>query len=235
MGEGPQATYLFLGNGQLSRHLQAYFRLLQLPFRVWTRSSEHPLAEALKGSTHVLLAITDSALVPFLETHDLGSATPVHFSGSISTPLAWGAHPLMTFAGLPYTLDVYRQVPFVLDEDAPPFEQLLPGLDNPHHRLAAEKKPLYHAMCVLSGNFTTLLWQSMFAELQRLGLPAAAALPYLRQTAANLESASSPLSGPLVRGDQGTIQNNLQALEGSPLQAIYASFVEAFAAQAVAR
>lgn len=235
MGQGPQATYLFIGNGRLSRHLQAYFRELQLPFRVWTRSGEQSLTEDLKDCTHALLAITDSAIVPFLETHNLGDALPIHFSGSISTPLAWGVHPLMTFAIDVYAHDVYRQMHFVLEEGAPPFEELLPGLPNLHHRLAPEVKPFYHAMCVASGNFTTLLWQSMFAELERLGLPAGAALPYLRQTAANLESQDNPLTGPLARGDHGTIQANLRALQGHPLQAVYASFVQAFAAQEVAR
>jgi predicted short-subunit dehydrogenase-like oxidoreductase (DUF2520 family) len=141
----------------------------------------------------------------------------------------------MAFADAIYEPEVYQQMHFVLDESAPPFEEILPGLGNPHHRLAPELKPLYHAMCVLSGNFTTLLWQSMFSAMRGLAIPEDAALPYLRQISTNLQTLDQPLTGPLARGDGHTIQANLRALEGNPLQSVYASFVQAFAGAAVAR
>lgn len=229
MGQVP--VYLLIGNGRVSRHLQHYFSQLQLPYRVWSRNGEAELSSLLDQSTHVLLCIPDDALLSFLEAHPaLQEKTVVHFSGSFVTEMAWGAHPLMTFSHQLYRLEDYQSIPFVVDTPAPPFSELLPGLPNPHHRLDPELKARYHAECVLSGNFTSMLWSHFFQVLEkRLGLPRSAALPYLRRIAANLEAEENPLTGPLVRGDQLTVQRNLQALEGDPYQGVYSSFVQAYA------
>lgn len=227
MGQVP--TYLFIGNGRLSRHLQHYFDQLRLNHRVWTRGGP-PLSQALQGVTHALLLISDDALLEFLHSHlELQNHTVVHFSGSLATPLAWGAHPLMTFSHTLYRPDEYREIHFVIDHQAPDFSTLLPGLPNPHHRLDSELKARYHAECVLSGNFTAMLWSHFFQVMEdKLGLPRQAALPYLRRVAANLQSEANPLTGPLVRGDQATVRRNLQALEGDPYQHVYTSFVQAY-------
>jgi len=229
-GEG-SPLLLLIGNGRLSRHLQHYFQLLGgPPFRVWTRHLGTPVEEALEGCSHSLLLIRDDALLDFLHEHPrLQSTTVVHFSGALATELAWGAHPLMTFGTELYNLEDYQQIHFVVDHQAPGLEQLLPGLPNPYHRLDAGLKERYHAECVLSGNFTSLLWSHFFEVLEgKLGLPRRAALPYLRRVAANLESEFPALTGPLVRGDQGTIERNLRSLEGDPYQRVYSSFVEAY-------
>lgn len=220
MGQVP--VYLFIGNGRLSRHLQFYFQKLHLHHRVWTRNQ--PLDT--KDVTHVLLAINDDSIVPFILEHpEIAHLKKFHFSGSLSTELAWGAHPLMTFTQDLYPEEVYREIHFVLDQDAPEF---LPGLPNPHHRLATDLKARYHAECVLSGNFTALLWSHFFQVMEKqLGLPREAALPYLKQVTSNLQG-QNPLTGPLVRKDQQTIDRNLKALEGDPYQNVYTSFVEAY-------
>jgi len=228
---GGAPLYCLIGNGRLSRHLQHYFDQLQLAYRVWTRSGP-PLSQALENCTHALLLISDDALLDFLHTHpELQSHIVVHFSGSLATPLAWGAHPLMTFSHQLYTCEEYREIHFVIDHRAPAFETLLPGLPNPHHRLDSDLKARYHAECVLSGNFTAMLWSHFFQVMEnQLGLPRQAALPYLKRVAANLQSEGNPLTGPLVRGDSATVQRNLQALEGDPYQNVYTSFVQAYQA-----
>lgn len=220
MGQVP--VYLFIGNGRLSRHLQFYFQQLNLQHKVWTRDT--PLDT--KDVTHVLLAINDDAIVPFILEHpEIAHLKKFHFSGSLSTELAWGAHPLMTFTHDLYAPELYREIHFVLDQDAPEF---LPGLPNPHHRLATDLKARYHAECVLSGNFTAMLWSHFFQVMEKqLGLPKEAALPYLKQVTTNLQG-QNPLTGPLVRKDQQTIDRNLKALEGDPYQNVYTSFVEAY-------
>lgn len=227
MGQVP-VVYLVIGDGRLSRHLQRYLAGLELPYRVWTRA-DGPLP--LEGVTHTLLAIPDDALVDFVQAHpEVSRTTVVHFSGSVVTPLARSAHPLMTFTRQPYSMDEYRTIHFVIEADGPSFAELLPGLPNPHHRLDSALKARYHAECVLSGNFTSMLWAHFFQVLEhKLGLPRSAALPYLRRVAANLETEEQPLTGPLVRGDRATVQRNLEALEGDPYQAVYTSFVEAYA------
>src|ERR1017187_675131 len=128
MGQGPvlEPRFLLIGNGRLSRHLQRYFRSLQLQFAVWTRSSEQPLADVIPRFSHALLTISDDALEGFLQENPLEGLVRVHFSGSVSSTRAWGAHPLMTFTAAPYPLEEYGRIHFVIDEDAPGFADFLP-------------------------------------------------------------------------------------------------------------
>lgn len=228
--------YTIIGSGRLAGHLARYFQLEGFPVCRWARRRpENPgpewrelLDEALRAADHVILAVSDGAIEPVVRSSSgFKGKMLVHCSGSLVTPLACSAHPLMTFTAEPYPLATYRSIPFVLEDGRVDFAQLLPGLENPHFYIRPELKPLYHSLCVLSGNFTTILWSKFFHELSTtLGIPAEAAFPYLRQIALNLESAAPPLTGPLARGDRETIQRHLDALSGDPFQAIYRAFVE---------
>jgi predicted short-subunit dehydrogenase-like oxidoreductase (DUF2520 family) len=148
------------------------------------------------------------------------------------TPLASGAHPLFSFAGTFYTREIYERIPFVLDEGAPPLRELIPGLPNPEFRIDPARRARYHALCVLAGNFTTLLWRKLFLELDwELGLPREQALPYLESVVRGLTGTGAPLSGPLARGDRATVEENLKALSGDPFEGVYRSFVHAYEEQ----
>jgi hypothetical protein len=220
-----------VGDGRVARHFQHYFTLLGIPVRTWSRR-EPGLSppEALDSCATVLLLIRDDAIVPFVEAWPgLRAKRLVHFSGSIVTPVVEAAHPLMTFGPDLYDLDSYRVIPFVLDAGGTPFGQLLPGLPNPAFTIPAAQRPYYHALCVMAGNFSTLLWQKLFDELERrFGIPASAAHPYVARVAASLiADAGRALTGPLSRGDTRTIAANLGALEGDPFQAVYSAFVRA--------
>lgn len=231
--------YTIIGWGRVARHISHYFRIEKIPFRIWSRrrpQKKEPewrsdLVDALRGCSHVLLLVSDGAVEECIRsTPALRGKTLVHFSGSLVSPLACGAHPLMTFAGELYPVQTYRAVTFILERGRPGFQELLPGLNNPHFYIEAEQKPLYHSLCVLSGNFTTILWSKFLEELEgTLGVPAEAAYPYLRQVARNLERGGEPpLTGPLARGDWETVRRNLEALSGDPFEAIYRAFAEAF-------
>jgi predicted short-subunit dehydrogenase-like oxidoreductase (DUF2520 family) len=117
-----------------------------------------------------------------------------------------------------------------VDSDAPAFADLLPELPNPHARLEKNLKPRYHALCVLGGNFSCLLWQKFFDGLKEdLKLDPALGRAFLKQQMNNLlDDPSSALTGPLVRGDEQTLASNITALEGDPFQAVYESFVKAY-------
>ena len=222
--------YLIIGNGRVARHFRHYLSLLNLSVSQWNRSeSALLLRELLPAATQILLLISDQAIEPFIAEHlRESSAVKVHFSGALASKQAYGAHPLMTFSPGLYTLDKYQSIPFVVDATAPPFATLLPGLPNSHVPLAPELKAKYHACCVLSGNFSCLLWQKFFATLEgEFHLPAATGYAYLRQQTENLlTDHASAFTGPLARGDQETILKNLKALEGDPFQRIYQSFVD---------
>lgn len=224
--------YLLIGSGRLAHHLRHYLSLLSLSFMTWERNDGlDRLTLKVERATHILILISDDAIDSFITQHfSTTTAYRIHFSGSLITDKAFGAHPLMSFGAHLYDLQTYQSFPFILDEDAPSFTELLPGLPNQHMRLPKKLKHKYHALCVLSGNFSCMLWQKLFASFEtELHLPPAMAHAYLLQQTNNLISnPKTALTGPLVRKDTHTIHNHLAALESDPFQNIYKSFVTCY-------
>lgn len=224
----PKTTYLIIGNGRLSRHLQHYFSLLNIDFEVWHRSSLDSLDVAIETADRILLAIRDDALVDFVRCHPaLLRKTTIHFSGAQNIEGVFSAHPLMSFGPDLYSEEAYRKIPVITVIGEPPLQDLLPELPNPTAAIPAEKKSLYHAYCVMSGNFTTLLWSKIFKDFAaHLELSPEILEPFLKQTVANiLKNPEGSLTGPIARGDSQTIRRNLDALTGSPYQLLYYSFI----------
>ncbi len=230
MGQVPPISYLIVGNGRLAGHMSHYFDLERIPHRRWHRRCGTPPDASLGAATHVLVLISDDAIEGFIRAHGPGRGlTWIHCSGSLDTGLAVGAHPLMTFAPGRYDLATYRRVPFVCDREGPPFGQLFPRLPNPHFQIDRDKKALYHALCVMGGNFSTLLWRKVADTFAReLKLPPEVLHPYMEQILQNVKTSDAPLTGPLARRDMGTIRRNLEALahEGS-YEGVYRAFMAA--------
>lgn len=223
--------YLLIGNGRVARHFRRYFTLLNLPFLSWNRNQPiQDLQVKLSNSTHILLLISDQAINPFITQYINQAVMCVHFSGSLVTKLAHGAHPLMTFNEDTYTFEQYHEIPFIIDHDAPDFQELLPGVPNTHARLSKALKAKYHALCVLSGNFSCMLWQKLLDSLENeFKLSKEVAYPYLIQQTKNLlKNNKHALTGPLVRKDIKTIESNIDALHQDPFQQVYKSFVDCY-------
>jgi len=231
-------TYGIVGDGKLAHHLSRYLSLKQLSIEQWSRRKfaldRLPPAAALASSDVILIMVTDSAIegcIRDLQTSPtLASRTVVHFSGALSTYLATGFHPLMTFGTNLYDLAVYESIPFVCDSDGCAFQDVFPTLPNPTYTLPPVDKALYHSLCVLAGNCSVILWQKLFTELEeRFSIPHTAAVPYLNQITSNLShDFHNALTGPLIRRDHVTLCRNEAALQGDPFQAIYKCFVSAF-------
>jgi len=235
-----------IGDGRLARHLHHYLALVyreqpalahDYPLMHWSRrTGDGALLEQLAATADtVLLAIRDSAIDSFVQAHPgLAGKRLVHFSGALTTPLAAGLHPLMTFGEQLYDLPLYQSIPFIGEEGRESLRTVLPFLPNPSFSIPSAERPYYHALCVLSGNFTVLLWQKLTRELRaRYGIPQEATLPYLGQTARNLgHDPTTALTGPFQRGDLATIADNLRALEDDDFRGIYAAFVHACLASA---
>jgi Domain of unknown function (DUF2520) len=153
----------------------------------------------------------------------------IHFSGALVTPLAMGMHPLMTFTKGFYELADYQKMAFVCEEGEVTFQSVFPQLKNPNYTIKKEQKAFYHALCVMSGNFSVILWQKLFEEFQtKLGIPAEAAFPYLERISRNLQNDSrGALTGPLQRKDMQTIHKNLEALDGDSFRVVYQAFATA--------
>jgi predicted short-subunit dehydrogenase-like oxidoreductase (DUF2520 family) len=216
-----------------------YLSLLNVPVSGWARDrnstlNSHAIDDArmrlratIEPASHVLLLVSDAAIPEVVRRYPfLHEKTLVHCAGATSFPGIAGAHPLMTFSDELYPLGLYRQVPFVVERGCR-FGDLLPGLPNPHFEIALEHKARYHALCVMAGNFSQILWQAVAARFAGMGLPAAILEPYLRQVTENfLVAQGAALTGPLSRGDDETIGRNLRALAGDGLQGMYQAFLE---------
>ncbi|MGZ3698213.1 MAG: hypothetical protein ACXWP5_08765, partial [Bdellovibrionota bacterium] len=177
MGQVPGLVYGIVGDGRLARHFAHYLTLESIPFQQWSRrigEHERVSAEARLAPADVLLVLLrDNAIETWIERHpELRGRPIVHCSGSLVTELAVGFHPLMTFGPELYDLETYRSIPFICEAKQGSFQEFFPRLQNPHHLIQPELKSLYHSLCVMSGNFTTILWQKFFHDLEhRLGLP----------------------------------------------------------------
>jgi hypothetical protein len=250
-------TIAIIGNGKVARHLVRYCDLVGQPYVQWSRnprpvppafetsnpsrltrfknqlkklfhqSSRHDLAATIARAETIVLLLPDDQIEAFIEQHpELRHKTCVHFSGSLSTSRALGCHPLMTFGNQPYTLEQYRAIPFVHDP-AVDFNRLFPLFSNPTHVINAEHKVLYHALCVMAGNFSQTLWRLVADELQQMNLPRDLMAAYLQQNTLNyVTDPESSATGPFVRGDVNTINQHLAVLKGHPLAAVYQAFYD---------
>ncbi|HET6565875.1 MAG TPA: DUF2520 domain-containing protein [Xanthomonadales bacterium] len=239
-----RVQYAILGGGRLARHMRHYLQQLGLPCTYWARNpdpalnsssitdTEGRLHATVQDASHVLLLVSDDAIASLPRRFpELRDKALVHCSGALGIPGIAGAHPLMTFGLDLYPLETYRRIPFMIDQGFD-MDELLPGLPNPHNHISVEHKAQYHALCVMAGNFPQILWQAVSQRFALLGVEDEALAPYLQQVLQNfLANPGSALTGPLARGDSGTIDRNLNALAGDGLQALYQSFVDFHSAE----
>jgi len=233
-------NYAIVGGGRLARHFSEYFHLLEISHSCWARDrwsafntfdlpdAEQRLRRTIGNADRVLLLVSDNAITQLLKQYPfLHEKLLIHCSGALSFPGVTGAHPLMTFAGELYGLDTYRSIPFMC-EAGHNFSDTFPGLPNPSFSISIEDKARYHALCVMAGNFSQILWKGVADRFeQQLDLPASTLYPYLNQVADNfIKAPDSALTGPLVRNDQQTIARNINSLNGDPLQDLYRAFIQ---------
>src|SRR3990167_6943998 len=123
--------YLIIGNGRVAQHFRHYFSLLNIPFSSWNRTETTlDLKNKLSRTSHAIVLISDDAINSFVEKYyaEKNNLIWIHFSGSLVSPVAIGVHPLMSFNNNFYTLDHYKKIPFILDENALAFEKNLQAL-----------------------------------------------------------------------------------------------------------
>ena len=234
------SNYAIVGGGRLARHFSEYFRLLEIPHTCWARDrasvfntfeqadAEQRLRKTVGRAERVLLLVSDNAIGSLLKQYPfLHEKQLIHCSGALSIPGVAGAHPLMTFADDLYDLQSYQSVPFVL-ESGQSFDGLFPELSNPHYCINVEDKARYHAMCVMAGNFSQLLWKGVSERFEKqFELPDEILHPYLEQLTSNfLQAPATSLTGPIARRDVQTIRRNLHALEGDPMQDLYRALIK---------
>jgi len=223
-------SYLIVGSGRIAKHFSYYFHNENIKFNNWTRSSSPKhLQKLVKISDVVILAIKDDAIIDFIKKHPIVSKKILfHCSGTLSTDKAKCMHPLLSFGEELYDVDVYKTFPFIVDFKTSEFKKYFPNLPNPIYFIPQKDKAYYHALCVMSGNFTSILWSKLFSELEnRFNIPKEAGFPYLTSIAQNLFiNHKKALTGPLTRKDKTTIEKNLAALDTDCFLSIYQAFIE---------
>ncbi len=225
-------SILLVGSGRLAKHLIYWNNLNKQPspLLVWDRSqSEDDLHRMLKQVNHVWLAVSDSSIVPFFEKHLHHSNILItHFSGALYDKRIKSAHPLMSFPHQLLEPEIYQKIGFAIT-GAQSLESLMPGFKNTFFKVEAKNKALYHALCVVAGNFPQLLWAEASDHFQALNVPEESYHLYLSQILQNfLTLRQKALTGPLVRNDQQTLEKNEFSLAGTKLHSIFRSFRKEF-------
>jgi predicted short-subunit dehydrogenase-like oxidoreductase (DUF2520 family) len=156
----------------------------------------------------------------------------VHCSGADSTEVLESArksgaqvgvfHPLQTFASVEQAVENMPGSTFALEAEEPllnVLKDMATSLDGHWVELKAGDKVLYHAAAVIACNYLVTLVKMATDLWQTFSVPpdqaTQALLPLIQGTVHNISTVGIPncLTGPIARGDTGTIRKHLKALE----------------------
>ncbi len=200
-----------------------------------TGAQQTTLLEAPLMADLTLIAVSDDQLddvVDMLAIYgdDLHDRTLVHCSGvrpaAVLAPAhergasIGGLHPLAAIARRDQPLA--HGIAFAVEAEEPTrtlLWQIARDLGGQPFDLRPDARPLYHAAAVLASNYTVVLAALATTLLDQAGMNRQDALgalfPLLGSTLANLQEVGLPaaLTGPLVRGDTGTVEAHISALD----------------------
>lgn len=156
----------------------------------------------------------------------------VHCSGAESLDIlepatnagaqAGAFHPLQTLASVAYAIENIPGSTFALEAEEPlmsTLKEMVGTLGGRWIQLGPGDKVLYHAAAVMACNYLVTLVNLATNLWQTFGVPTSEAtralLPLLQGSVNNLGNVGLPncLTGPIARGDLGTIRKHLTALE----------------------
>jgi len=215
-----------------SRHQESALALAEA---VAAQAVSSPAA-VVERADLTLLTIPDDALAAMAATLPAAPLhTPkaiIHTSGarsldvlaSLAAPgfLTGSLHPAYPFSG---AVESLAGVGFAVEASGEPLgawlHDLVAALGGRALMIPPGGKPIYHAALSIASNYTVTLYalaEQLLASLGADQTDAAAALqPLLEATVDNIRQRGIPdaLTGPIVRGDAGTVAAHLAALEAS--------------------
>ena len=187
------------------------------------------------GAELVLLCVPDRAIAEVARSIGPGPWI-AHTSGA--TPLGaldphtrrFGIHPLQTFVpgGGAAQLDgSYAAVTAESDDARQSGFALARTLGVEPFGLADEARPLYHAGAAIASNYLVTLHAVASALFEEAGAPPEGLVPLMRRTIEN----GFELTGPIARGDWGTVEAHRQAIRRvrPELEPVYEVLAEATA------
>ncbi len=190
--------------------------------------------QAVAGSTDLIFITTPDDVIGTIATELKWrpGQSVVHCSGADSTAIleparksgaaVGGFHPLQTFAGVQRALENIPGSTFAIEAEEPLLSilrKMASSLDSHSIQLKVEDKAIYHASAVMISNYlvtlvkmATDLWETMGISKEEA---TRALLPLLKGTVNNVETIGLPgcLTGPIARGDLGTIKKHLESLK----------------------
>ena len=197
-----------------------------------------PYAELPARASRLLLAVSDGALpeVAALLAAADGAIIALHTCGArdeqVLAPLqrrgveCGTLHPLQTIATPEQGLAALPGSAFAISGDPAALrwaERIAALLAGQVLRIPSAARPLYHAAAVMASNYVValadaaqqLLSQASGAD-QETALRALAPLVQASVAGVLRSGTAAALTGPIERGDAGTVQRHLQALESAP-------------------
>ncbi len=212
-----------VGPGRLGRSLAALLEARGIPAPLVGRGEPLPPAQLL------LLTVPDRVLPALAPSLPEGSVV-LHCSGAAEVSVlrphrpAGSWHPLMTFPGPEVALPDLRGVPVAIAGDPEALvaaRSLAVALGMEPFHVPGDRR-LYHASAVLAGNLATVLLAEAARALEAAGVEAGAArralLPLARTSLENaVADPARALTGPVARGDHGTLQGHRDALQAAGL------------------
>jgi predicted short-subunit dehydrogenase-like oxidoreductase (DUF2520 family) len=184
----------------------------------------------------ILISTPDDSILDGVETvranaSRVGRAVVLHTSGALASdllsPLArqgmavGSCHPLQTFESPARALALTRGSYFCIEGDARAriaARRLVRRIGGKHFEIATGMKGLYHAAAVMASGGVVALVSISLEMIERCGLEGSQSkkvlLPLVEGTIASLRAvgAARALTGPVRRGDTGTVKRNLEAL-----------------------
>lgn len=172
------------------------------------------------------LALSDLKWSKKLVFHCSGLMTvqtlkPLKDKGALTASL----HPIQSFAQKSPDASAFEGIYFGLEGSKEALEvlkRIVRALGSQPLIIEPADKPLYHAACSVASNFLVVLLDSAVFLFKQLGIPEDHALrsllPLTQGTLHNVKKLKTrvSLTGPIVRGDQQSIQAHLKALEDFP-------------------
>ncbi|MFC1992515.1 Rossmann-like and DUF2520 domain-containing protein [Chloroflexota bacterium] len=181
----------------------------------------------------VFITTPDDAIAPTvsqIQWH--AKQNVVHCSGADSTDILQPAreagahvgafHPLQTFASVKQAIENLPGSTFAIEAEKPllnMLKEMAIVLGGHWVELKADDRVTYHASAVIACNYLVTLVKIATDLWQTFGIPTNRAtkslLPLLQGTINNIDAVGIPqcLTGPIARGDSGTIKKHLDALQ----------------------
>jgi predicted short-subunit dehydrogenase-like oxidoreductase (DUF2520 family) len=175
--------------------------------------------------------ISDAVKRLLKDSRIIGGAVVLHASGALASDIlsplrkvgfATGScHPLQTFESPARAIEILRDAYFCIEGQPRAVRaarRLVKKIGARHFESPTELKSLYHAAAVMASGGVTALVSISLEMLARCGLSDAQSrrvlLPLVEGTVANIRAVgpARALTGPVRRGDAGTIARNLHAL-----------------------